>query len=236
MDAIVTNTPIFLRTSTASNGKLAGSIVLNNIQLNNVPTAVGVVGGQVVLSGGTTTINTWAQGNVYSGTSSSGRFVQGSITAPNKASSLLDSSGRIFGKTHPQYADYDVSQILNVKSQGAKGDGNTDDTAALQAIFNKVPHSLEVSLDILTFGKQFSGCKIIYFDAGTYIVTSTLQIPAGTQIVGEAWSVIMGSGSNFNNQNIPQVVVQAGAPNSVGILEISDIVFATRGPGMCLFN
>ena len=138
MDAVVTNTPIFLRTSTASNGKLGGSIVLNNIQLNNVPTAVGVVGGQVVLNGGTTTINTWAQGNVYTGTSSSGQFVQGSITAPNKASSLLDSTGRIFGKSHPQYQNYDVSQFVNVKSQGAKGDGNTDDTAALQNIFNEV--------------------------------------------------------------------------------------------------
>ncbi|KAJ6608597.1 pectate lyase superfamily protein-domain-containing protein [Mycena sp. CBHHK59/15] len=39
IDATVTNTPIFVRTSTASNGKLGGSLVLNNIKLTNVPTA-----------------------------------------------------------------------------------------------------------------------------------------------------------------------------------------------------
>jgi len=100
-----------------------------------------------------------------------------------------------------------------VKDNGAKGDGHTDDTAALNAIF-----------------AQFSGCNIIFFDAGTYIVTSTLQIPAGTQMVGEAWSVISGSGSAFQNINSPIPVVQVGAPGSQGILEITDIIFSTVGP------
>jgi len=76
---------------------------------------------------------------------------------------------------------------------------------------------------------QYSGCKIIFFDAGTYVVTSTLQIPAGTQMVGEAWSVIAGKGSAFQSQTSPAVVVQVGAPGSTGILEISDIIFATIG-------
>lgn len=112
--------------------------MLNNIKLNNVPTAVGVVGGAVVLNGGTTTINSWAQGNVYTGTNANGRFIQSNIAAINKAGSLLDSSGRIFGKTHPQYANYAPGQFISVKSQGAKGDGQTDDTAAIQAVFDKV--------------------------------------------------------------------------------------------------
>ncbi|KAG6854164.1 hypothetical protein C0991_009816 [Blastosporella zonata] len=213
IDATVVNTPIFVRTSQASNGKLGGSIVLNNAQLTNVPTAVGVVGGAVVLAGGTTTVTSWGQGNVYHGTSSASTFTQGSIHAATKPSVLLDSSGKIFGKTHPQYANYALSQIVSVRDNGAKGDGRTDDTAALKAIF-----------------AQYAGCKIIFFDAGTYVVTSTLTIPAGTQIVGEAWSVIAGSGSAFQNQASPQVVVQAGAANSQGVLEISDIIFSTIGP------
>lgn len=103
-----------------------------------MPTAVGVVGGQTVLAGGTTTIQSWGQGNIYSGTSSSSQFVKSNIAAPTKASSLLDSSGRIFGRTHPQYESYAVDQFVSVKSQGAKGDGKTDDTAALQAVFDQV--------------------------------------------------------------------------------------------------
>lgn len=62
-------------------------------------------------------------------------------------------------------------------------------------------------------------------------MTSTLTIPAGTQIVGEAWSVIAGKGSAFQNQASPQVVVQVGAPGSQGVVEITDILFSTIGPG-----
>lgn len=52
-------------------------------------------------------------------------------------------------------------------------------------------------------------------------------------MVGEGWSVIMGGGSAFSNANTPTVMVQAGAPGSSGILEITDIVFSTKGPGQC---
>ncbi|KAG2049894.1 glycoside hydrolase family 55 protein [Suillus hirtellus] len=213
IDAVVTNTSVFVRSSVASNGQLAGSLVLNNIKLSNVPTAVGVAGGTTVLAGGTKTIASWGQGNVYSGTSGSKTFTQGNIVSANKPSVLLDSAGRILGKAHPQYENYAVSQFISIKSQGAKGDGHTDDTTAIQN-----------ALD------EYAGCKIIFFDAGTYYVTDTINIPAGAQIVGEAWSVIMAGGSAFSDQNNPRVVIQAGAANSQGVLEISDMVFTTAGP------
>ncbi|EIW63632.1 exo-beta-1,3-glucanase [Trametes versicolor FP-101664 SS1] len=213
IDAVVTNTPVFVRSSQASNGALRGSLVLNNIKLNNVPIAVGVVGGAVVLNGGTTAINSWAQGNVYTGTNANGRFIQSNIAAINKAGSLLDSSGRIFGKTHPQYANYAPGQFISVKSQGAKGDGQTDDTAAIQAVFDK-----------------FAGCRVIFFDAGVYVVTNTITIPAGSQVVGEAWSTILGTGNAFFDYNNPKPVIRAGASGSQGVLEISDMIFSTRGP------
>ena len=40
-----------------------------------------------------------------------------------------------------RYIDYAVDQFVSVKSQGAKGDGVTDDTAALQAVFDNVRHA-----------------------------------------------------------------------------------------------
>ena len=136
------------------------------------------------------------------------------IAAPSKPSSLLDSAGRIFGKAHPQYEDFAVSQIVSVRDQGAKGDGKTDDTAALQAVFDK-----------------YAGCSLIFVDAGTYLITDTLKIPAGAQVVGEAWSVFLGSGSAFSDQSNPKVVVQVGQPGDTGIVEISEIIFATQAPG-----
>lgn len=145
----MTNTPIFVRTSQASNGQLAGSLVLNNIKLNNVPTAVGVVGGAVVLGGGTTTINTWAQGNIYTGTNPSSRFVQASATAMNRPGVLLDSAGRIFGKSHPQYENYAVDQFVSIRSLGAKGDGNTDDTQAIKNALAQVRFGALTSLQLV---------------------------------------------------------------------------------------
>lgn len=50
-------------------------------------------------------------------------------------------------------------------------------------------------------------------------------------MVGEAWTVIAGKGPNFQNQKKPRVVFQVGRPGDRGIVEISDIVFSTVGPG-----
>ncbi|KAK7692806.1 hypothetical protein QCA50_004440 [Cerrena zonata] len=172
-----------------------------------------VANGATLLNGGTLTIDSWAQGNAYSGTNGARTWTQGNIASIQKASPLLDSSGRVFGRTQPQYTDYAVDQFISVKSQGAKGDGHTDDTQAIKNVLN-----------------QFSGCKVIFFDAGVYVVTSTITIPAGTQIVGEGWSVIQGSGNAFTDFNNPQVVVRVGDPGSTGSVEISDMVFSTKGP------
>lgn len=137
IDATISNTPIFFQSSKAVT-ELQGSIVLNNIKLTDVPIAVGVAGGATVLTGGTTTIDSWVQGNTYSGSSPTGKYTVGDIDTIPKAACLLDESGRMFGRGRPTYAAYSTSEIVSVRDEGAKGDGSCDDTSALQAIFDKV--------------------------------------------------------------------------------------------------
>jgi hypothetical protein len=59
--------------------------------------------------------------------------------------------------------------VLNVKNFGAKGDGVTDDTAAIQSLLNAHPN----------------GQRIIYLPNGTYLVSKTLTWPAGTPGKGD---------------------------------------------------
>ncbi len=50
VDAVVTNTSVFIQNAGPSSGALQGSLVLNNIKLTDVPIAVGVATGATVVS------------------------------------------------------------------------------------------------------------------------------------------------------------------------------------------
>ncbi|CAD6920362.1 unnamed protein product [Tilletia controversa] len=105
------------------------------------------------------------------------------------------SDGRWFTRPRPEYGDARLEDIIDVKCHGAKGDGVTDDTEALQK-----------SLDRAKIRKN----HLIFIPHGTYIVTSTLHIHPGIRIVGEAFSVLMGAGEAFNDIDNPQVVFRFG--------------------------
>ena len=72
---------------------------------------------------------------------------------------------------HPASWKKKARDVLNVKDFGAKGDGSTDDTAAIQAAIDYA---------------VATGRRSVYFPAGTYIVTSPLhaQVETGTTTVG----------------------------------------------------
>ena len=100
------------------------------------------------------------------------------------ASSIADAMGLSGLSAGDQIAVYTVGadgrpaswkkkarDVLNVKDFGAKGDGSTDDTAAIQAAIDYA---------------VAAGRRSVYFPAGTYIVTSPLhaQVETGTTTVG----------------------------------------------------
>lgn len=116
------------------------------MKLINSTVAVGIASdGSTLLAGGTTTITSWGQGNAYHGTNSIGTYTQGPIVDAHKPAILLDQAGNMFGRTHPQYANYAPGQFVSVRDHGARGDGHTDDTAAIIDVFEKVSYSDKIA-------------------------------------------------------------------------------------------
>ncbi len=70
----------------------------------------------------------------------------------------------------------------NVKDYGAKGDGTTDDTAAIQRAINTGDST--GTRDAGVFGSTGQPA-VVYFPAGTYVVKSTINSTVGTVIMGD---------------------------------------------------
>ena len=124
-----------------------------------------------------------------------------------------------FARSRPQYYTIAVGSIISVKDHGALGNGVHDDTAAIIAA---------LALATTT--------NLIYFPAGSYIITSTIVIPPHARITGEVWSQLVASGSFFADINDPKTMIQVGQPGDVGSVEISDILFTSIGalPGLVM--
>ena len=96
----------------------------------------------------------------YSGEAATGRAVQTGDTALNPiARSLQDR----------------LDEIVSVKSFGATGDGNTDDTEAI----NRALFQLYCT-DVITTAR-----KTLFFPAGVYKISDVIEIPTYAYIVGE---------------------------------------------------
>ena len=226
-DSKFVNTPTAILTSHTLNGDnpaTGGTLIVDNVDFSGSSKAIADPSGNVILNGGGK-VASWGQGHAYTtGGSVTKRAlpqvaVQGSLRAPNKPGNLLNGQGNIAERSKPQYENVPASAFLSVKDNGARGDGVTDDTAAIQAIFNRA-----------------SSGQIVYFDHGAYLITNTVRVPANIKITGEIWPIIMAQGSSFSDINNPKPVFQVGQPGDVGAVEMSDLIFETRGsaPGAIL--
>lgn len=110
---------------------------------------------------------------------------------------------------------------INVRTMGAKGDGVTDDTVAIQTAFN------------LAFGPpsapfaDSTKYRPVYFPAGIYIVTSPLQL---TAING---ALIYGAGresSTIKSSNGGNILVT----NGFAFCMVRDLEFITHSTGICV--
>ena len=216
IDSAIANTPvgIVIAYTSTSQPPTAGSLILENVALTNVPTAVQYSGnGAAVLAGGTLTIAAWGEGHKY--TPSGPVSFQGVFTPVTRPAPLL-SGAAYYTRSKPQYETLPASSFVSVRSAGATGNGVTDDTAALQGAINSAT----------------AAGNLVFFDAGTYLVTNTLHVPPGARLVGEMLcSIIMSSGPNFSDMTNPQPVVQVGTPGQTGAaVEWSDMIVATQGP------
>ncbi|GAB7360253.1 hypothetical protein MBLNU230_g8013t1 [Neophaeotheca triangularis] len=213
-DSTITNTPVGVVTGRTADSQpdAANSLIIENVDLTNVPIAVQLVDGSMLLGGSTGNrhISAWGQGHAY--TPAGPKEFRGSIQPANRPSSLL-SGGRYYQRSKPQYNKEPLSSFISARSQGAKGDGRSDDTQALQRAINAA---------------KFQG-KILFLDHGDYKVTSTIYIPGGSRIVGEAYSVILSCGAYFNDIQAPKPVVQIGKENEGGSVELSDFIISTQG-------
>ncbi|KAK4135130.1 glycoside hydrolase family 55 protein [Trichocladium antarcticum] len=217
LDSEIKDTPIGITfgAAAATGPAVANNFIFENVRLDNVATAIRGPQGTVLAGApGPSTIKAWGRGHKYTPSSAGPTAFEGP-TPPNTRPAALAPGGTYYARSKPRYENLPVSEFLSARAAGAAGDGTTDDTDALNALFHTAA----------------AADKIVLLDAGMYVVTSTLHIPAGSRIVGEAFPVLLSSGAFFASAAHPQPVVQVGAPGPAadGRIEWSNTIVSTRG-------
>ncbi|KAF7973095.1 hypothetical protein HWV62_16194 [Athelia sp. TMB] len=186
-------------------------VVIDNLVATDVINIIQDSSGAVVLAGntgGTVDVSAYVRGVVYNDQSDQ-TYTQGEyISAVQKPSAML-TGGKWYTKAKPVYSTLASASVVNVKSHGARGDGSTDDTAALQAILTE----------------NAGTGHMIYFPYGIYVVSDTLYVPPNSILQGEAWSSIRAvSGSTWSSETNPQAVLQIGRAGDRGTFSMADMV------------
>ncbi|KAJ5151658.1 hypothetical protein N7492_009953 [Penicillium capsulatum] len=208
LDSNTINSGVVIRFHDSSHdqGPQNSQIVIENLEHNSAdPIAVDTQGNTHLEA--MPHVDTWLWGTLVPG-----GFEAGASGTTQRSANLL-ANGKYFTKAQPTYEEFGADDVVNVKSVpgiSVKGDGLTDDTAALNKIL----------------AQNAANCKISYIPYGVYRVSDTVLIPVGSRVVGEAWSVISGYGDVFKDESKPRAVVRVGNPGDVGVIEIQDMRFS----------
>ncbi|KAJ0271070.1 hypothetical protein CBS470a_013331 [Colletotrichum nupharicola] len=172
MDTSFTNVKQAIVVAPPSSTPATGStgLLLDNIGFSGVSQGVADTTGKTLLDGSSSVLS-WVLGPIYNGTErtwSSGSSHEWMGILPLLGEKTIDGLPNLpyFDKAKPQYEGHSAGDFIHLKDY-AKGDGSTDDTAGVQNAFNS------------------AGGKIIFADAGVYLLSDTVTIPAGTKIVVE---------------------------------------------------
>lgn len=232
MDSQFTNVGTAIKAKTANSSILDTSVItLDNVGFSNVNEMMLFSDGTSVPVPGFDAVYFTVYGNAFNGTDTEFDPKTGiaidiqhpdtSLTGPPETliATPLQAHARppYFKKTRPQYSNITIGNIVDVKSHGAKGDGITDDTAAIQSALSAATTD-----------------NVIYFPPGSYIITDTITVPPNCRITGRVWSQLVAKGANFQNILEPTVMLRVGNPGDIGEVEISDMLFTSTGalPGL----
>lgn len=115
IDSSISDSHVFVTTAwtTSSKPAAAGSLILENISLNNVPVAVNGTSGTILEgSSGSTTISGWGQGHKYTPTGPN--TFQGTFTPAKRPTGLVTgSSSNYYTKSKPQFEATPTTSIVS---------------------------------------------------------------------------------------------------------------------------
>ncbi|WP_314511804.1 glycosyl hydrolase family 28-related protein [Xanthocytophaga agilis] len=137
----------------------------------------------------------------------SSAYIQSNAQLINYPSSL--------DSTHiQQYDGYTIANtggFFNVKQYGAKGDGVTDDTKAIQAALDANRKGVDTGGESAYF---YARPKTLYFPRGTYLVSNTLTWIGQAMMMmgqgkGQTIIKLKNSTSGFTNASVPKAVLSS---------------------------
>ncbi|KAF4548363.1 Glucan 1,3-beta-glucosidase-like protein 1 [Elsinoe fawcettii] len=219
-----TMTAVLTYPATTETGKGSTGVTFDNVRFDSVSNAVIDTMGKIYLAGSIGAVDTWVMGRIYADQKQT-KALSTDFKTP-RAESLTGANpwglpkNPYFERTKPQYAEVGSSAFVKI-NRFCPGDGTTDVTACFQSTIN-----------------EYASAAVIYIDAGSYILTDTVTLPANVRIVGEAWSQLVASGSKFGDPLNPRPMLRVGQPGQSGNVELQDLIFTSKGatPGLIMIE